>query len=180
MKIFRAIEFATRAHRGQYRKGSQLPYIVHPLGVAESLIREGCAEDLVIAGVLHDTIEDCDVTFSDLRKRFGSHVAKIVKGCTEPHRKAPWEERKRHTLSALRNTAPEILTVSLADKLDNARSIVTDHARLGDALWERFKRPRSDQAWYYQGLAEIFSRRASENQAPRLVEEFTKLIKDFF
>src|SRR3989304_6852558 len=97
-KIFDAIVFAAKAHACQFRKGTTVPYIIHPVGVARILIEYGCPEDIVIAGLLHDTIEDTAVTLEDIQKEFGDDIAGIVRGATEPNKKDAWEDRKKHTL----------------------------------------------------------------------------------
>ena len=81
-KVFQAIEMAARAHRGQLRKGSGVPYLIHPLNVAKLLIEEGCEEELVVAGILHDTVEDTDVELVDIAVVFGSRVSRLVAGAS--------------------------------------------------------------------------------------------------
>lgn len=179
-RIFQAVEFAARAHRGQTRKGTRVPYLLHPLRAGETLIRLGCSDDLVIAAILHDTVEDTDTSFANIRKKFGLNVMKIVKACTEPNRDAPWEERKRHTLETLKQAPLKVLMVAAADKLDNARSMTRDYREAGAALWQRFKRPRSSQCWYYKGLAEVFRQRMTDHKSRRLFGEFIKTVNKMF
>lgn len=178
--LFDAIEFAARAHRGQFRKGTKIPYIVHPLNVAHTLLKHGCPEVVAMAGVLHDIIEDTTVTFDEIQKAFGHEIAAWVDGCTEQNREAPWEERKQKKLEYLDVAPAEVLTVSLADKLDNAQAIIRDFGDLGDALWTRFKRPREAQSRYYLDLAQIFEKRANVLLTPRLGEEFINTVREFF
>jgi (p)ppGpp synthase/HD superfamily hydrolase len=147
-----AIELAAKAHEGQVRKGTDIPYVSHPYAVAMMLARAGLSEEIITGGVLHDTVEDTYVTLDDIRAMFGEHVASIVEGCSEPDKSAPWEERKRHTLEYLRTAPWEIRVVSCADKLHNIRTIAAEHDRQGDAIWSRFKRGRQEQEWYYRGL----------------------------
>ncbi|HWI64932.1 MAG TPA: HD domain-containing protein, partial [Symbiobacteriaceae bacterium] len=141
---------------GQKRKGTETPYIVHPVGVAMLLAQAGCRPEVVAAGLLHDTIEDCGVTASQLASEFGAEVADIVVGCSEPERHLPWEERKAHTFTYLRSAPLEIKLVACADKLNNVRAMRNDLAAHGEAFWKRFKRGRDQQAWYYRGLVEAF------------------------
>src|SRR3954447_19078300 len=103
--IDKAIETAALAHRDQVRKGTNIPYISHPFAVGMMLAQADCADEVVAAAILHDTIEDTDITLDDLRRDFGEQVASIVAGCSEPHKSHPWEERKRHTIEFMR-TAP--------------------------------------------------------------------------
>src|SRR3954467_1830307 len=100
-----ALETAARAHAGQVRKGTDIPYISHPYAVGMMLARGGCSEEGIAAGTLPNTAEDTDLTLEYIRETFGDRVAAIVEGCSEPDRSASWEERKRHTLEYLR-TAP--------------------------------------------------------------------------
>jgi (p)ppGpp synthase/HD superfamily hydrolase len=147
-----AIEVAAMAHEGQVRKGTGIPYISHPYAVGMMLARAGLPEEVIAAGILHDTVEDTDLTLDYIRSNFGERVAAIVEGCSEPDRSAHWEERKRHTLEYLRTAPWEVRVVACADKLHNIRSIASDHARLGEAVWTRFKRGPREQEWYYRGL----------------------------
>src|SRR5438045_7386901 len=94
-----AIEVAARAHYGQVRKGTDIPYISHPYAVGMMLARAGCPEEVIAAGILHDTVEDTYITLEYLRETFGEQVTLIVEGCSEPdHGSAPWEVRKAHSL----------------------------------------------------------------------------------
>jgi (p)ppGpp synthase/HD superfamily hydrolase len=149
-----AIEFAAIAHSSQFRKGTDIPYISHPYGVGLILQRAGCQEEEIIAGILHDTLEDTDVTEEDILKEFGETVLMIVKGCSEPDKEASWEERKEHTLEYLKQAPLSIRQVSCADKLHNLRSIKRDLVDRGESAWERFKRGREQQKWYYTGVVE--------------------------
>jgi (p)ppGpp synthase/HD superfamily hydrolase len=178
--IFEAIEFAARAHRHQHRKGTGVPYIIHPLGVAHILIDHGCQEELVIAGILHDTVEDTAVTLDDIREHFGMRVAAMVEGASEPDKKDTWENRKHHTVEYLRTAPEEVALVACADKLDNIRSIRRDHLRMGDTLWERFRRKREQQCWYYRNLAEVFRSRADGEPGRTLFREFVFEVEAFF
>ena len=104
-KLYDAIELAARAHHNQVRKGTEIPYIVHPLAVAGWLIRAQCPETLVIAALLHDVLEDTPLTIEELRFHFGREVVELVTALSEPDKKAPWEERKTHTIEYLEKQA---------------------------------------------------------------------------
>jgi len=173
LKLYDAIELAARGHHGQVRKGTEIPYLVHPLAVAGILIRANCPEHLVIAGILHDTLEDTPVALEEIQSQFGREVADLVVALSEPDKKAPWEERKAHTIGYLEQVAtPDVLLVSVADKLDNIRAIRDGLASAGEAFWLRFNRPREDQRWYYQRLADVFERRISAGAGVTLVHAF--------
>ena len=172
--IFEAIQFAAAAHTGQYRKGTRVPYIVHPVSVARSLLEIGCSEQVAVAGVLHDVIEDTTVSLAEVRVRFGEHVARLVEGASEPDKHASWEDRKRHTIEFLDVAPEESLLIGLCDKLDNLRTIRQDLALEGEETWKRFRRPRESQRWYYESLGAVFTRRITLDPAVRLVREFNR------
>jgi (p)ppGpp synthase/HD superfamily hydrolase len=165
--IDRATEVAAKAHRNQVRKGTDIPYIAHPFAVGLMLAKAGCSDEVVAAGILHDTVEDTDITLDDLRREFGENVASIVEGCSEPEKSHPWEERKRHTLAYLPTAPWEVKAVSCADKLHNLRSIGDALDAQGEAAWSRFKRGRTEQEWYYRGLlAALCTPRPGEPEVP--------------
>ena len=178
--LFQAIEFATKAHRGQRRKALGVPYIYHPLTVAKILIEQGCSEELVVAGVLHDTVEDTPVTLDDIQVEFGERVAYLVESVSEPDKSATWEARKQHTIAFLENAPMDVLLISCADKLANARSLQNEFAKMGEALWQRFNRPKASQSWYYHALVDLFSRRATEEPLISLVTELNAIVTDIF
>ncbi len=157
--IFKAITFAARAHAGQYRKHTNIPYITHPLAVAEILLACGCSEQVAIAGILHDTVEDTPVTTAEIEKEFGTDVAVLVKGATEPPKHISWEERKQHTLDSLRDAPEEVLLLVCADKLHNLISIRNGFLRHGEEVWRRFTRPKEQQRWYYESMLEVLDNR---------------------
>jgi (p)ppGpp synthase/HD superfamily hydrolase len=180
-KLYDAIELAARAHHRQVRKGTEIPYVVHPLAVAGILIRAKGPESLVIAGILHDTVEDTPVTIDEIRSEFGQAVADLVLGLSEPDKQASWEERKSHTLDYLRNTATDdVLLVSIADKLDNIRAIREGLESNGESFWLRFNRPKDLQAWYYLSLAEVFSQRIAAEPGSALLGMFLREVRQVF
>ena len=173
LKLYDAIELAARGHHGQVRKGTEIPYIVHPLAVAGILICANCPEHIVIAGILHDTLEDTPVALEEIQSQFGREVADLVVALSEPDKKAPWEERKAHTIEYLEQVATlDVLLVSVADKIDNVRAIREGLESAGEAFWLRFNRPRENQKWYYQRLAEVFERRISTGADVALAHAF--------
>lgn len=178
--IFDAIEFATRAHAGQYRKGTRIPYIAHPLAVAKLLIENNFEPEVVIAGLLHDTIEDTNVTIQEIRARFGERVAVIVAAVTELPRSFAWEERKRAILQQMETAPFEVLALECADKLDNLREIQNNFARVGEATWERFNRPKKYQQWHYASLAQLFLRRVPKPETHFLFTEYARMIQQVF
>ena len=156
-----ALVFAARKHRAQVRKGSEVPYVGHLLGVCSLVIEDGGSEDEAIAALLHDVVEDQggEVVLEEVRARFGEEVATIVLACSDTTAvsKPPWRARKEAYLAHLKTASPSTLRVSLADKLYNARAILRDLRTVGDAVWQRFNTGRDDQRWYYGALARTFA-----------------------
>jgi (p)ppGpp synthase/HD superfamily hydrolase len=157
-RIEEAIEVAAEAHQGQYRKGTRTPYITHPYAVGLILMEAGCPEAMIIAGILHDTVEDTDLTLAFIRERFGEDIAGIVDGCSE-NKALRWRARKTERIESLRNASPEVCTVTCADKLHNLRTIISEYDVIGDAIWERFHGDVEDQAWYYRSVLDAISER---------------------
>jgi len=157
-----AMAEALRLHGEQERKGSRVPYLGHLLGTAALVLHFDGDEDQAIAGLLHDAAEDQGgrPTLEAIRCRFGDRVARIVEGCTDTFErvKPPWRPRKEAYLEALRREEEDVLLVSAADKLDNARAIVADLREVGEEIWDRFQGGR-ESLWYYRELAGVFARR---------------------
>ncbi len=174
-----ALIFAARAHAKQRRKSTDVPYIIHPVGVMMVLVE--CNEtdpELLAAALLHDTVEDTDVTLAELQARFGGRVAQIVEGCSEPDKGATWEHRKEHTITYLKTAPRDIALVSAADKLHNVRSMIMDYEILNDALWARFKRGRVEIAWYYRSVLE--SLQAGELQGHIILDKLETAVNELF
>lgn len=178
--IFRAIEFTAKAHNGQYRRGTKIPYIIHPLGVAKILIENSCSDEIVVAGILHDTVEDTSISLEDIRKIFGEKVANLVEGSSAPDMSDTWESRKQHTIDLIKTAPMDLLMVECADKLDNIKSIREDYRKHGEAIWQRFNRPKDKQKWYYQSLAKAFLSRAEDEPGISLFKEFTSEVQKVF
>jgi (p)ppGpp synthase/HD superfamily hydrolase len=140
---FRAgLVYAAELHQHQKRKGGEIPYLGHLLIVAGTVIEWGGDEDQVIAGVLHDAIEDqpqANPRF-EIRTRFGDRVADMVEGLSDAdvQPKPPWLERKKAYFRRLEDEPEEIVLISAADKLHNARAILADYIERGDEIWTRF------------------------------------------
>lgn len=148
--IDRAIGFAAQAHDGQRRKVGTVPYIAHPVAVAMLLQRLGCPETIIAAALLHDTVEDTNITLADIRLKFGDEVTAIVAGCTEI--KGPWEKRKETMIGALREAPLPVKLVAAADKYHNLIHLAHETDKMGAAVWQRFGRGRDKQAWYYHSM----------------------------
>jgi len=178
--LFAAIEFAAKAHGGQYRKRTQLPYILHPLNVTRILIECGASPEVIIAGVLHDVVEDTAVTLPEIRAQFGERVAALVQGMSEPNRQDAWETRKRAKLAAMETAPQDILWIELADRLDNIREIQKDVTREGEAVWQRFNRGRDQQKWLYEQYVNLFKRRIENECLRALADEFEQRVRAVF
>jgi (p)ppGpp synthase/HD superfamily hydrolase len=173
-----ALIFATRLHQEQNRKGKNLPYISHLLAVTALVFQAGGDEDEVIAALLHDAVEDQGglQTLDEIRRRFGERVAMIVEGCSDSlgEPKPPWLERKTRYLAHLVTAPVEVRRVSLADKLHNARTILTDLEEYGESTWTRFNGGRQGSLWYYQSLLEIFQ----QKESGFMLREFTRVVQE--
>ena len=181
-KLEEAIRFAVDAHAGMKRKGKDRAYILHPLeamAIAAGLTED---EDVIAAAVLHDTVEDTDVTLRDVEKKFGKRVALLVGSETENKREEQpaaetWELRKRETIGRLSTAAKDVKIICFGDKLANLRELARDYSKQGDALWERFnQKDKSRHAWYYRSLGEIFRRTFGPTAAVREYEELLRSI----
>jgi (p)ppGpp synthase/HD superfamily hydrolase len=160
-----ALVFATRKHAGQHRKGTAVPYVAHLLSVAGLVLEAGGDEDLAIAALLHDVVEDCGGApmLKEIRRRFGKRVAHVVDGCTDTDLdpKPPWLQRKKDYIAHLRTADADTRLVSAADKLHNVRSIVATYREIGDRVWERFHGKRDGTLWYYRALLDEFKHKKS-------------------
>jgi (p)ppGpp synthase/HD superfamily hydrolase len=175
-RVERAIALAMRAHEGQSRKDGQLPYVVHPVTVALILSRYTGDEDTIIAGLLHDVLEDTLVTADEIERAFGEKVRDTVLDVTEPNLPGlSWETRKARYLRRLQAAPRPSLLVAGADKTANLISMVAAHATAGDALWERFHAtPAVKLAFYRQVHALI---RSSWSTCP-LLQEFGNRLEE--
>ena len=163
-----AVQYASELHANQTRKSTNIAYISHLLGVSSLVLEAGGDEDMAIAALLHDGPEDQggQATLDEIKTRFGDRVANIVEGCSDsltedPDNKAPWRQRKEEYLAHLKEADEDTLTVSLADKLHNARAIATDLAITGTSTWDRFNASAEEILWYYQAVVEIAIQRES-------------------
>jgi (p)ppGpp synthase/HD superfamily hydrolase len=176
-RFLRAFAFAAEKHKGQARKASTIPYIAHLMGVASLVLEFGGDEDLAIAALLHDVVEDCggQPMLKEVKRRFGSRVANIVDGCTDSYTipKPPWRERKETYIRHLKAADASTRLVSAADKLNNVRSILADYREIGDGIWERFNGGREGTLWYYRALLNEFQRKPD-----RLIREFGLAVQD--
>lgn len=156
----KALKFATDAHSGSERKGKNFPYIIHPMEAATIVATITTDPELLAAAVLHDTVEDTDVTIDDIRNEFGERVATLVEHETAQLPKdLPWRTRKHSQADLIASAPRDSKIVAIGDKLSNLRAIANDYRQIGDELWKRFNAPKGkeDIEWYYRTLAKSLS-----------------------
>ena len=144
-----AIYFATRAHNGQKRKSDKdVDMIFHPFTVGMMLQRSGASEEAVIAGILHDVVEDTRYTINDIKEEFGDDIAKVVLEVSEK-KELPWDERKQEAIDRIKIASIDGKLVECADKISNLETMYNLYVEQGDDIWKSFKRPKEKQKWYY-------------------------------
>ncbi len=171
-KFFEAVKYATEKHKNQSRKATDITYICHPLGVASLILEAGGDEDQAIGGLLHDIAEDCggEPMLAEIKELFGDRVEAIVRGCSDSlvatdEEKASWDIRKAAHIEHLKHADMDTLIVSAADKIHNARAILSDLLVEGDSVWKRFNKQTNKEKIleYYRGvLAALTSRNVPE------------------
>jgi (p)ppGpp synthase/HD superfamily hydrolase len=183
-----ALQTAWQAHSHQKRKGSEIPYVIHPIEVAIILIENGADEDLITAGLLHDTLEDTNITIEYIKENFGMKVLNLVVSASEPYKLESntklsldeeidsWKARKTHTINFILDAPLETKLLTCADKLSNIRSMVKDYKSIGNELWKKFNAGASDQKWYYEELIKSLY----ELSEYKMYREFTSLVRELF
>ena len=175
-----AIAYAVNQHRDGLRKGTTMPYIVHPLEVMHILEVMTGDKHLMAAGVLHDVVEDTDATLDDIFVKFGDDVGALVTGHTEQHKEDPWEKRKKEALAHLAAADEREQMLVLADKLANMRAIARDYEKYGEDLWQRFKRGKDEQSWYYHAAVKAMDALEFASPASSFYKEFENLVNKVF
>ena len=185
-RFTRAVDYARHLHI-ELRRGTNIPSMAHLLGVASLVMGEAgqvdfpVTEDMVIAALLHDAVEDHggEPRLEDIRQNFGADVGRMVQGLSDsleedPGKKPEWDERKAHYLERLRNEPADVRLISAADKLYNARTILDEHRKIGAEVWQRFKRGRDLQIWYFNELLSVF--KSAETNG--IVEELERVVAE--
>ncbi len=184
-----ALVWAAELHEAQKRKGGNIPYVAHLIGVASIVLEHGGDEDQAIGALLHDALEDQAhrMTPGEIRERFGMRVQNIVDACTdgEPEEQRDrdsgrWKIRKQNYIDGIATKPAEALLVSMADKLYNARAILEDFREIGDKLWPRFTAGKDGTLWYYRSLLTAFRPRAENrlwHELDRTVAEIERLAR---
>ena len=180
----RAIAFAAVAHEGQVRKGSDTPYIVHPLEAAAVCATLSSDPEVLSAAVLHDVVEDTPATIDDIRREFGERVANLVAGESEDKREhmpaeQSWQLRKEETIAHVASaTDPAVRIVCMGDKLSNIRSMQRDFAEQGSALWDRFnQKDPAKHAWYYARIGQVLQPELGHSLA---WQEYDRIMREVF
>jgi (p)ppGpp synthase/HD superfamily hydrolase len=172
-RLQQAFRYAAEKHAGQTRKQTAVPYLSHLMAVASLVLETGGDEDMAIAALLHDVVEDCGglPRLRDVRKQFGPRVAMIVEGCTDAYvePKPEWLQRKKDYLRELKHADAETRLVSASDKLHNVRTILADYRQQGEAVWRRFTGKKEGTLWYYRALCDEYQR-WSPNRITRELE----------
>ena len=153
--IEKAIMYATIAHSGQVRKGqNNIPYIMHPIAVAQILVDYGADDNVIAAGALHDVVEDTPYTLNDIKEKFGEDIAHLVECATEMDKSKSWEERKQEKIEAIKHETFREKLVQIADKIHNIESLEIVFKQKGYRDFSAFKRGEEKQEWYYRNIYE--------------------------
>lgn len=178
-RLMRAISFATVKHDGQKRKVDKEPFIAHPYRVAMLLKDHNCDNDLVIAGLLHDVVEDTEGTLKEIEALFGEKVSDLVKAVTEKDKKLNWETRKERSIATIKNAPSNVKLIACADKIDNLHSILDNQMVYGDSMWHEFERGKTDQQWYYKKMYESITYGIDQIKRHSLIVLYKTLLDDF-
>ena len=187
-KINLALKVAAKAHSGQYRKGTDIPYISHPVAVGMIISQYTNDEATIVAGILHDILEDVNPAVyseTDMRRDFGNEITDIVKDVSEPKTagqpKLPWKDRKENYLKRLGNSYYiEAYIVATADKIHNLTDILKDYDQFGDEIWQRFNASKQDILWYYRAVFDLIRNEPVPIELKRhlanLIEELKSIV----
>jgi (p)ppGpp synthase/HD superfamily hydrolase len=177
-KFYKALDYAARVHARQIRKKTGRPYIGHLMNVASIVIEYGGDEEMAVAALLHDAVEDQGglPRLRDIGKKFGKRVAHIVDGCTDCYTepKPPWIERKRAYVARVCKESADVLLVSAADKLSNVRETLHDLRTHGPSVFDRFAGKKDGTLWYYRALVREFGKAGTNS----LVEELDRAVSE--
>ncbi len=178
-KYEEALRLSIVTHRQQMRKGSDVPYIIHPVHVSVILLRHGFSAEVAIAGLLHDMVEDQGYQLTEIERQFGTHVAKMVDALSEEKyntrgEKRPWTTRKREAVKQIRIASKEAVAVKAADALHNVESFLSDLRREGPQMWHHFNQGPDLQLDYYRQIVDISKQRLGSHP---LVSELARAVQ---
>ena len=173
-----AIYFATKAHTGQKRKTEQdVDMIFHPFTVGMILQRAGAKTECVIAGILHDVVEDTKYTLEDIKEQFGTQVANIVDEVSE-NKSLPWKERKIETINKIKTASMDGKLVECADKISNLESLYNLYQEEGEEVWKSFNKPKEEQKWYYTNMFQAVLMNTTEENM--LFDRYKRILNKVF
>ena len=173
-----AIYFATKAHNGQKRKSDKdVDMIFHPFTVGMMLQKSGASEVAVIAGILHDVVEDTGYTIDDIKEEFGDDIAKVVLEVSEK-KELPWDERKQEAIDRIKTASIDGKLVECADKISNLETMYNLYVEQGDDIWKSFKRPKEKQKWYYTEMYKAVIENTNEDNI--LFDRLKKILEKLF
>lgn len=169
-RLEEAIQKAVLVHKNQIRRTpDEMPYISHLFSVFALLLTYTRDEDILIAGLLHDAIEDTDYTFEELEGDFGPRVREIVAGVTEEKsrggKKLPWRERKLGNLNNLKNSSQESMLISAVDKIYNLNALVNDRELYGDSMWDFLQPGAKEKLWFHREVIDILQSKFNNSRA---------------
>jgi len=174
--IQKAINIAATLHDDQARKGDDLPYIVHPVSVALILMDYTNDEDIIVAGILHDTVEDTSYTKEQMSEDFNPRITELVLDVTEKDKDLPWQQRKDDYLKHLSTTCHESKLICAADKLHNLQSMLEAFRKFGDKAFERFNAPADKKIWFYEECLKIF--KEDKEMPTELIKNIESVMED--
>lgn len=169
--IEKAIALALRAHEGQMRKEAPTPYIVHPVRVAILLARYGFSDEVVAAGLVHDVVEDTSLSLKDIGNELGENIATLVAPVTHDNT-LPWDEKKKTYIEAVRHANDDVKAISTTDKIANAESLISAHARDGSAVWKYFNVGREKKIWFEEAMLTMLK----ESWQCPMVDEYARMV----
>jgi (p)ppGpp synthase/HD superfamily hydrolase len=173
-RIGKALEWAAIYHENQYRKNPtrKIPAIIHPIAVAMMLEQYGYGEDIIVAAILHDTVEDTELTLETIESEFGARVASLVKQTSEEDRTRPWEERKAKFIESLKTADDDARAISCCDKIHNMKSILSS-LKIGADIWSVLTRGKEKQIERFTKMYEIFKKSVKKE----IVEKYKAVLE---
>lgn len=170
--IEHAMQIAIKAHEGQTRKDDNFPYVIHPIMVGILLMKHNFSEIVIASAIVHDVLEDTDITEKDLRKSMGNDVTDVVL-CVSEDKSLKWEERKKKYIESVRNSSEEVKAVSIGDKIHNLKSLLSVYDFQGPNIWKMFNRGKDKKIWFEDEMLKMFK----ETWNHPLIDEYEKLVK---
>ena len=152
--VDQATQYIVKKHEGQYRPGLNVPYSTHLFGVARILKAANYADDIVVAGLLHDVLEGTDATEEEIRGLFGGNILMLVKAVSEPDKSLSWEQRKQYMINRIKYLSEDAVAITLAEKIQNVRAIKYELPQLGESTWSYFNAGKDIQYRYYVSIIE--------------------------